>query len=171
MKPNYDEPMCNSGSEEIYCSDDLVEDEIKHLVDSQSFAVLSTQGEGQPYASLISFAASNDLKYMVFATQTQTRKYGLLLKSDRIALMVDNRANSPPSINKISAVTVTGRSRILEDPNESEKWSKLLLAKHPYLKSFVKTPSTSLVLIKVYRYFYVRRFQEVSEWNPNQGQD
>jgi nitroimidazol reductase NimA-like FMN-containing flavoprotein (pyridoxamine 5'-phosphate oxidase superfamily) len=171
MKPNYDEPMCNSGSEEIYCSDDPieVEDEIKHLVNSQSFAVLSTQGEGQPYASLISFAASNDLKYMIFATQTQTRKYGLLLKSDKIALMVDNRANSPPSINKISAVTVTGRSRILEDPTESEKWSKLLLEKHPYLKSFVKTPSTSLVLIKVYRYFYVRRFQEVSEWNPNQG--
>jgi nitroimidazol reductase NimA-like FMN-containing flavoprotein (pyridoxamine 5'-phosphate oxidase superfamily) len=82
MKPNYDEPMCNSRSEEIYCSDDLieVEDEIKHLVDSQSFAVLSTQGEGQPYAFLISFAASNDPKYMVFATQTQTKKLRYHLK-------------------------------------------------------------------------------------------
>jgi nitroimidazol reductase NimA-like FMN-containing flavoprotein (pyridoxamine 5'-phosphate oxidase superfamily) len=170
MRKNYDEPICVDLSKDEFCADKEIDlkEEIGKLFDLESFAVLSTQGEGQPYASIISFSASPDFKHIVFATPRQTRKFSLLSKSDKVALLIDNRSNTPPSVNRISAVTITGKAKILDDFEELEKWKNLLINKHPYLKSFVETPSTAVILVDVYRYFYVRRFQEVMEWNPHQ---
>ncbi len=169
VRKSYDEPVCTY-LDEKYCADGEtdIKDEIKKLLDHEYFAVLSTQGKKQPYASIICFSASHDFKNIVFATPRQTRKFSLLNKSDRVALLIDNRSAVPPSVNKISAVTATGKSRILEDKPELDYWKDILTSKHPYLKSFVNAPSTAIILVDVYRYFFVRRFQEVTEWDPDQ---
>ncbi|OPL09729.1 MAG: hypothetical protein AVO34_13220 [Firmicutes bacterium ML8_F2] len=133
------------------CSEEQIETEIKEISFKQPFAVLATQGEGQPYTSLISFAA----------TPVQTRKYSQIIKNNRVSLLIDNRSQQPESINLIRAITVTGQARPLEKEEEVEQWSRLLLDKHNYLTKFVKSNTSSLILIRVVRYFYVRRFQEV----------
>ena len=61
-------------------SDPRVRDRIRALLDEQPFAVLCTQGEGQPYGSVIAYAASEDLLAVSFATPVATRKYRLLRK-------------------------------------------------------------------------------------------
>ena len=165
---NYDEPMYINVKKGIEDEKQSIQDSIKELCDCQSFAVLATQGGGQPYTSLIGFVTSEDLKYVVFATPRETRKYSLLEGDNRVALMVDNRGQQPDSINQISALTITGNTRILTDAEEIKKWSGLLTEKHPYLNSFVQSSSTAIVLVEVFRYFFVRRFQEVFEWIPNQ---
>ncbi|MGB9937480.1 MAG: pyridoxamine 5'-phosphate oxidase family protein [Methanobacterium sp.] len=169
MRKSYDEPMCTSLDEEI-CNDEETDykREIKKLLEEEYFAVLSTQGDKQPYASIICFSASPDAKNIIFATPKQTRKFSLLHKQSRVALLIDDRSRNPPSVNRISAVTVTGKSRILEHGDELSKWKVLLLKKHPYLASFVEAPSTAVIRVDVYRYFFVRHFQEVVEWNPLQ---
>lgn len=143
-----------------------VEEGIRSLCEGESFAVLATQGEGQPYASLIGFATSPDLTHLVFATPKQTRKYALLEKDNRVALLVDNRASKTGSINHLSALTITGKGEILTKEEDKDKWGKLLTDKHPYLSDFVASSATAIVVVQVYRYFYVRRFQEVTEWIP-----
>ena len=143
-----------------------VEAEIKELCREQPFAVLATQGEGQPYTNLISFAVSDDLKNLVFSTPSQTRKYSLITKNKKVSLMIDNRADQPESINLIRAVTVTGTARSLEEVQELEYWSRLLIDRHSYLDNFIKSPSSSLILVDIIRFFYVRRFQEVYQWIP-----
>ena len=45
-----------------------VREQIRALIDEQPFAVLCTQGGGQPYGSLIAFAPSDDLLAIAFAT-------------------------------------------------------------------------------------------------------
>ena len=166
----FDEPMCVDHSKDNFCqeSDLDVPEEISQLVFNQPFAVLATQGEGQPYASIISFACSSDLKNIVFSTPLNTRKFSLLSQSDKVALFVDNRSSVPPGVNKVSGVTITGKSKVLNNSPEFNKWADLLVKKHPYLDLFVKSPSNALILVDVYRYFLVRRFQEVFEWNPLQ---
>jgi len=170
MQRKYDEPMCADLSKEEFCTEEKFEikDEIRKLLDLEYFAVLSTQGHGQPYASIISFSTSNNFKKIIFATTRETRKFNLLSKSSNVALLIDNRSRMPPSVNRISAVTVTGKARLLEDPEEKNKCKDILVKKHPYLKSFVEAPSTAIFLVDIYRYFFVRRFQEVMEWNPHQ---
>ena len=51
---------------------------IRTLVMQQSFCVLCTQGQSQPYGSLIAYAPTEDLKTFFFSTPVATRKYKLL---------------------------------------------------------------------------------------------
>jgi len=48
-------------------------DRIRQLLDQQSFCILSTQGQGQPYGSLIAFAFTEDLKYISISQRSQPR--------------------------------------------------------------------------------------------------
>jgi hypothetical protein len=51
---------------------------IKRILDSQKLAVLATQRDGRPYGSLVAFAATDDMKNLLFATTRATRKYANL---------------------------------------------------------------------------------------------
>jgi hypothetical protein len=42
----------------------------------------------------------------------------------------------------------------------------LLIARHPYLKSFVNAASCALFRVDAVRFLHVARFQEVSQWLP-----
>lgn len=166
-RKSYDEPMF---TEVVRCEKDCttseVEGEIRQLCQEQSFAVLATQGDGQPYTSLIAFATNDSLTGLVFATPVETRKYHLLTRNARVSVMIDNRANQPDSINRISGLTMTGVARIPKEAYEKAVWEELLLEKHPYLRGFVQSPGAALVVVDAVRYFYVRRFQEVFLWIP-----
>jgi nitroimidazol reductase NimA-like FMN-containing flavoprotein (pyridoxamine 5'-phosphate oxidase superfamily) len=139
---------------------------IEALVRTEPFAVLCTQAGGQPYASLVAFAFSEDLRWFVFATPVATRKYRLLSECQHVALLVDNRGRFPEDMMKVSAVTVTGRASQVEPGPEFERWAKLLTGRHPHLESFIWAPSTALFRVSVVRYLHVTRFQEVRQWIP-----
>ncbi|MDQ1240153.1 MAG: hypothetical protein QG577_2339 [Thermodesulfobacteriota bacterium] len=53
-----------------------LETEIRNLLASQQFAVLSTQKQDNPYLNLVAFAETSDLRTILFATMRATRKYG-----------------------------------------------------------------------------------------------
>ena len=142
---------------------------IGRLLREQPYAVLCTQGEGQPYGSLVALAATDDLTSMFFATPKATRKYRLLCQCDHVALVVDSRSVRSDDMMQIEALTITGRATELTDSEDIERYSRLLLNRHVQLESFVAAPSTALFQVEVVRYFHVTRFQEVREWKPTRG--
>jgi heme iron utilization protein len=117
---------------------------------------------GQPYASLVVFAATQDLKSLLFATTRATRKYDNLSHDPRVALLIDSRSNLNSDIHGAIAVTATG---IAEEVGEKEKEAllKIYLAKHPHLKDFVHSPTCALLRVKVETYYLVSKFQKVFE--------
>jgi nitroimidazol reductase NimA-like FMN-containing flavoprotein (pyridoxamine 5'-phosphate oxidase superfamily) len=139
---------------------------IERLIDTQKYAVLATQGEGQPYASLVAFAASEDLSAATFATPVATRKYNLLVKCDRVALFIDSRSEGEDDMMHIQAVTATGRAIQLEQGPDWDSWAKRLIERHPHLEAFVRSPTSALFRIDFIRFFHVMRFQEVYQWRP-----
>jgi uncharacterized protein YhbP (UPF0306 family) len=147
-------------------SDRTVTECIHALVAEEPFAVLCTQGEGQPYGSVVAFAFDHDLRSFVFATPRATRKFRLLSQCDRVALVVDNRGKYPGDLMRVGAVTITGKAQQIEPGPMFEEWARLLTARHPYLKSFAESPSTALFRIDAIRFLYVTRFQEVRQWIP-----
>ena len=52
-----------------------IRQEITTLCSAQKLAVLCTQRDNQPYASLVAFVISNDLKYLYLITPKTTRKF------------------------------------------------------------------------------------------------
>jgi nitroimidazol reductase NimA-like FMN-containing flavoprotein (pyridoxamine 5'-phosphate oxidase superfamily) len=133
---------------------------LNDLFSSQPLAVLATQAKGQPYGNLVAFAATDDLRSLLFATARTTRKYANITMDPRVAMVIDSRTNQKADFQRAVAVTATG---IVEKVKGAEKnhLLKLYLLKHPHLKKFVTSPTCALLRVKVDTYYVVRRFQRV----------
>ena len=132
------------------------------LLGSQKLAVLSTYSGGQPYVSLVAFAASEDLTRLLFVTDRATRKFANILEHPQIAMLVDNRSNRESDFGEASAATILGKARELAG-GEREIQLKLYLKKHPYLEEFATSSESAIVQVQVETFIMVDRFQEVTE--------
>jgi heme iron utilization protein len=143
----------------------LLRQEIKELLTGQRLAVLATSDQGRPYASLVAFTAADDLHAIYFATSRKTRKYANLTAEPRAALLIDSRSNREEDLQQAAAVTVLGAAAEL-GADEKTVPASLFLARHPTLKEFIEAPATAFFAIRVEKYVYVSRFQEVLEYSP-----
>jgi nitroimidazol reductase NimA-like FMN-containing flavoprotein (pyridoxamine 5'-phosphate oxidase superfamily) len=135
---------------------------IKQILDSQRLAVLATQGDGRPYGSLVAFAATEDMKNLLFATTRSTRKYANLLKNRGVTMVIDTRTNHTADFADAVALTVLGDVEEIAD-HQQQELASIYLDKHPYLREFVESPTTALLRVDVKTYIMVSRFQNVQE--------
>ena len=136
---------------------------LRELFAGQRLAVLTTREEGgHPYANLMAFAVSDDLKSLLLVTSRSTRKYANLEADPRVALLVDNRAHEASDIHEAMAVTVLGDAEEVAGAKR-ERLLRVYLEKHPHLEAFASAPSCALFQVHVRSYYLVRRFQEVME--------
>ncbi|MBN2089571.1 pyridoxamine 5'-phosphate oxidase family protein [candidate division KSB1 bacterium] len=165
----FDEPLLEPefGSHKFPTSRDLdLRDRIRCLVSQQSFCILCTQGQNQPYGSLIAYAFTHDLKQFFFTTPVATRKYKLLTECPQVALVIDSRCQHPDDMTQVDAVTITGKATQIQSGADYDQGIPLLKNRHPYLAGFLDSESTALFCIDGVHYFHVTRFQEVSQWTP-----
>jgi len=135
-------------------------EQLHELFFAQSLAVLSTAGNGQPYSNLIAFAASDDLRDLIFATTRSTRKYRNISNNSRVSLLIDNRSNAVSDFHNAMAVTATGTvSEISGD--EKTDFLTIYLRKHPHLEEFVMSPTCALMRVEVEKCYIVQQFQNV----------
>jgi heme iron utilization protein len=138
----------------------LIAAELTQLGRGQLFAVVATQGGDKPYASLVAFAITDDLKLVVFATKRGTKKYANMMANPEVALLLDDRSNDPRDLTTGIAVTATGK--VSEAPtDERDRLLKLFTTKHPSLAGFVAAEDTALMKVHVDSYVVVTRFQQV----------
>ncbi|MGO9118100.1 MAG: pyridoxamine 5'-phosphate oxidase family protein [Desulfomonilaceae bacterium] len=141
-----------------------LETEVRNLLASQKFAVLSTQEQDHPYLNLVAFAETSDLRTLLFATPRATRKYGNLSSKSGVALLVDNRSNDAADIREAMAVTVLGIAAEVPD-SERERFERVYLRKQPHMEELLSSPSTALIKVDVESYLLVSRFQNVTILN------
>ncbi len=132
---------------------------------AQRFAALATQGGDVPYTSLVAFAVTPDLRRVVFPTRTGTRKFANLEANPRVALLVDNRSNSPDDYRNAAALTVIGSVRS-ECGLEADEGRQLLLARHPILSAFLAAPDGRIATVTVAEYLLVTNFEAVTKLDP-----
>lgn len=144
--------MANTGLEQV----------ISSLIKAQSIGVLATYDGSIPYCSLVAFAATGDLKNIVFATMRDTRKYSNLKNSPNISILIDSRTNRIEDFSDAMALTALGA---ITEPTSGDKASllDLFMSRHPYLRDFVLDPDCALIRMDVKKYILVTHFKEVSE--------
>jgi heme iron utilization protein len=142
-----------------------LETEVRTLLASQRFAVLSTQEKDHPYMNLVAFAETGDLRTILFATTRATRKYGNITARSGVALLVDNRSNEVADIREAMAVTVIGTACEVSE-SLRDQLDRVYLEKQPHMKEFLSSPSTALIMVDVESYILVSRFQNVTILNP-----
>jgi nitroimidazol reductase NimA-like FMN-containing flavoprotein (pyridoxamine 5'-phosphate oxidase superfamily) len=141
---------------------------LRELFREQQFAVMATrEADGQPYASLMAFAVSDDLRHILLVTSRSTRKYANLSADPRVSLLIDSRSrgssrHQSADIHEAVAVTVLGEAEEVTGA-ERDRLQAHYLAKHPHLESFATSPTCALLRVRVKSYYLVSRFQEVVE--------
>jgi nitroimidazol reductase NimA-like FMN-containing flavoprotein (pyridoxamine 5'-phosphate oxidase superfamily) len=141
-----------------------IRNRITSLFETQRLAVLATEGPHGPHASLVAFWGAPDLRRIVFATPRTTRKFANLKDRPRVAVLIDSSRNVPADFHNAMAVTATGSARVLEK-DERSITADPFLHRHPYLRDFLRSPTTELLEVAVERYALVRNFQTVMELN------
>jgi len=140
----------------------VIINQLKELFKAQKLATLATQEEANPYLSLMAFAFTEDLNYLIVATKRGTRKYSNMIKIPGVAFLIDNRLNQENDFQNTLAVTGIGRVEEIKD-SERERLLDLFLSNQPELEAFVKSFECALMKIKINKYVIVSRFQEVEE--------
>ena len=140
----------------------------RRLLRKERFAALATHADGQSYATLVAFAASLDLRRLVFATMRASRKFANLIAEPRVALLIDNRSNEETDLQEAIAITATGQATAV-DGAERAVLQALLIERHPSLAGFVSSPGCAIVRVDVEAYHTVTRFQTVDEFHPGTG--
>jgi len=141
---------------------ETITERLRQLFQAQQLGVLASQNGGQPHTSLVAFAATADLRHLVFATTRTTRKYAYLKADARVALLVDNRSHQDTDFHEAMAVTAYGRAVELSGA-ERDGYRELYVGKHPHLREFADAPSCALLAIAVRTYSVADRFQHVVE--------
>ena len=133
----------------------------------QPYAVLCTQGGGQPYGSIVAFVPNSEFNAVVFPTPIDSHKYRLLTDCDQVSLVVDNRTDFPADeLPHLEAVTAIGQAIQLSEKQEEEVWKQRLLNKHPQMHEFLFQHDIVLFRIDIKTYIHVARLKEVSRWIP-----
>jgi len=140
-------------------------DKIKFLLESQMLGAIATDMEGHPYVNLVAFASTKKLENIIFATSKNTTKYKNIMQNAKISVLIDNRQNTPSDFKKSVSLTAFGEAE--EITMNKNFYKKLYLKKHPNLMSFVNSSDCALIKIKVDRYQYVNKFQNIINLEMN----
>ncbi len=133
------------------------------MLASRRFAVLATEGDGQPHASLMAIAPTSDLRALVFGTYRGTTKYWNIERNGRVALLIDARPNRDSSQGSPVVVTAIGEARELEGAAREEAL-QMLVSRHPELAAFANSPVCALMRVEVAAYQLARGVDDVQWW-------
>ncbi len=139
---------------------DALRARIDHLFKAQLQGVLATQHQAQPYTSLMAFAHTPDLRYLIFATYRDTQKHTNLLLNSAVSFLIDDRSNDPLDYQHAVAISVCGCAQAIAD-DERAAFLAIYLARHPTLHPFVTSPDCALLRVEVSCYRVVSEFQTV----------
>ena len=128
-----------------------IEQKIKELLQSQKFAVLATQSDGQPYCNLVAFAETGDCKSIIFATSRNTSKYRNLIRDNRVSVLIDNRTNQVSDLGDAMALDLMGNASEITQDNIGY-YGDLFKGKHPALSDFVNTAENALFKVNICDY-------------------
>jgi len=136
---------------------------IEDIFKISRFAVLATEGDGQPHASLIAVTPMEDYRKLIFATYRNTRKYQNLTHNGKVAVLVESININRSGLKDSFVLTAFGQVEDIEIAEKNMVF-EVHLERHPGLLSFLQSEDCSLVRIKIDTYQVVRGIDDVEWW-------
>ena len=136
---------------------------IGNIFKTSRFAVLATEGDGQPHASLIAVTPMEGYRKLIFATYRNTRKYQNLTHNGKVAVLVESIDIKRSGLQESFVLTAFGHVEVIE-AEENKVVFEAHLERHPELLSFMQSEDCSLIRIKVDTYQVVRGIDDVEWW-------
>ena len=139
-----------------------IQDTILRVLERNRLAVLATQRDGQPHASLIAFTPLGGLRFLAFATYRETLKYASIGQDPRVAILVEDRESDLRCSGQRLALTALGKAiETLEE--ERHAYIATHLTRHPGLQNFLRSPECEFIRVAIHAYQVVGGIDDV-QW-------
>jgi uncharacterized pyridoxamine 5'-phosphate oxidase family protein len=132
---------------------------IENALLSCRFAILATEGKGQPHMSLIAITPIEGYSKLIFSTYRNTVKFSNLLENGKVAVLIENGDCKNLSLQGSFILTAFGHAKEITFGNDSIL--KLHLERHPDMKSFMQSEECALIQITVNAFQLVMGIEDV----------
>jgi len=134
--------------------EDSQRERLAGLLAEVQVAILVTQGEQWPTATMQAFAETPEFD-LLFIMNDATEKFQNLLKHPYVTVFLDAREKGKVETFEISRVLIQGiASEIARDSGEWEAMKEVFLKKSPFEAPFFKYPTLRMMRVKPSRLSY-----------------
>ncbi len=134
--------------------EDAQKERLAALLAEVQVAILVTQGDQWPTATMQAFAETPDFD-LLFIMNDATEKFQNLLKHPHVTVFLDAREKGKVETFEISRVLIQGiATEIVRDSAEWETAKEIFLKKSPFEAPFFKYPTLRMMRVKPSRLSY-----------------
>ncbi len=134
--------------------DETQKEKLAKLFAAQHVAVLVTQGDQWPTATLQAFGETDDLD-LIFIMNESAEKFQNLIKRPNATVLIDMRDTGDIDTFRVTRAVVQNIAR--EVKRDSEEWNTLkasFLKKNPFEAPFFNAPTLRMIRLKGVRVSY-----------------
>jgi hypothetical protein len=118
---------------------------IQDAFQTSRFAVLATEGAGQPHTSLVAITPYGSFRQLIFATYRNTLKYRNLAHNSKVAVLIEGEYNMKDLKERVVLTIIGHTQEVSIEDNEAAY--RAHLKRHPELKSFMLSNDCALILV------------------------
>jgi general stress protein 26 len=134
--------------------DDTQQKKLAKLFDAQHVAVLVTDGDEWPTATLQAFGETEDLD-LIFIMNESAEKFQNLIKRPKATVLIDTRDSGDIETFRVTrAVMQTIASDVQRDSAEWNSLKAAFLKKNPFEAPFFNAPTLRMIRLKGVRVSY-----------------
>ena len=130
------------------------------ILKTSGFAVLATEGNGQPHASLIAITPLGSCKQLVFATSRNTLKFRNIDNNSKVALLFEHEVLSKEDLRGRKVMTIIGYTKEISI-TENETIYQTHLKRHPGMESFMLSSDCALIMVIAQSYQIVNGIDDI----------
>ena len=138
----------------------IIKEYIEAVLKTSGFAVLATEGDGQPHASLIAITPFGNFRQIIFATYRDTLKYRNLSHNNKVAVLIESRDVNVKSLEESVVLTIIGHTEDIRIA-ENEAAYQAHLKRHPEMESFMLSSDCALIRVMAQSYQVVYGIDEI----------
>jgi uncharacterized pyridoxamine 5'-phosphate oxidase family protein len=133
---------------------------IGDIIKTIDLAVLATEGDGQPHASLIKISPFKGSNHLVFATYRNTLKYRNIQNNNKVAVLIESCVINNKGLKKNVVLTIIGYTEEVSFA-ENEAAYQAHLKQNPELELFMLSPDCTLLKVIAQSYQVVYGIDEI----------
>ena len=134
---------------------------IEAVLKTSGFAVLATEGNGQPHTSLIAITPFENFRQIIFATYRNTLKYRNLSHNNKVAVLIESGVININGLIQSVVLTIIGHTEEINIA-ANEATYQTHLKQHPEMESFMHSSDCVLIRVIAQSYQVVYGIDDIS---------
>lgn len=137
-----------------------IKEYIEVILKTSGFAVLATEGNGQPHTSLIAITPFGNFRQIIFATYRDTIKYRNIAHNNKVAVLIEGEYNNMKGVKENVVLTIIGHTEDIS-VEENEAAYQAHLKRHPEMESFMLSSDCALIMVIAKSYQIVNGIDDI----------